>query len=155
MSSKIRPHFSQFVLPHTDYHPKINGHIKSKWQELWDIPENKLYRVKPRVGTVGGAAPRRRGDNVVLTRAHIGHTYLISVTLDVGFKTLRLLGNVGMKQYLRQTRMPCQPYVISMYRYVIVTPSNRSMYIHVSHSFHIVNLHHITDSSYNSLLVVM
>ncbi|KAJ8043743.1 hypothetical protein HOLleu_10977 [Holothuria leucospilota] len=45
--------------------------------ELWDsFPENKLYQVKPTVGTVGNAAPRKRRDDLVLIRAHIGHTYL-------------------------------------------------------------------------------
>ncbi|KAJ8050286.1 hypothetical protein HOLleu_03427 [Holothuria leucospilota] len=44
---------------------------------MWDpFPENKLYQVKPTVGTVGNAAPRKRRDDLVLTRARIGHTYL-------------------------------------------------------------------------------
>ncbi|KAJ8043486.1 hypothetical protein HOLleu_10590 [Holothuria leucospilota] len=64
-------------VPHTDYRPNINGYVKSKWQELWDsLPQNKLYQVKPTVGTVGNATPRKRRDDLVLTRARIGHTYL-------------------------------------------------------------------------------
>ncbi|KAJ8018548.1 hypothetical protein HOLleu_43398 [Holothuria leucospilota] len=48
-----------------------------KWQELWDsFPENKLYQVKPTVGSVDNGTPRKRRDDLVLTRARIGHTYL-------------------------------------------------------------------------------
>ena len=64
-------------LPHTDYRSNINGYAKSKWQELWDsFPENKLHQVKPTIGTLGNATPRKRRDDLVLTRARIGHTYL-------------------------------------------------------------------------------
>ena len=68
---------TNLYLPHTDYRPNINGFVKSKWQELWDsFPENKLYRVKPTVGTWGHTAPSKRRDDLVLSRARIGHTYL-------------------------------------------------------------------------------
>ncbi|KAJ8050098.1 hypothetical protein HOLleu_03168 [Holothuria leucospilota] len=68
---------TNLYIPHTDYRPQINCYIKSKWQELWDsFPENKLYRVKPTVETVSNAVPRKRRDDLVLTRARIGHTYL-------------------------------------------------------------------------------
>ena len=68
---------TNLYLPHTDYRPKINGYVKLKCQELWDtFPENKLHRIKPTVGTVGNAPPRKRRDDLVLTRARIGHTYL-------------------------------------------------------------------------------
>ncbi|KAJ8050234.1 hypothetical protein HOLleu_03357 [Holothuria leucospilota] len=68
---------TNIYLPHTDYRPKINGFVKSKWQELWDsFPENKLYQVKPRAGTRGHRSPSKRRDDIVLTRAHIAHTYL-------------------------------------------------------------------------------
>ncbi|KAJ8039096.1 hypothetical protein HOLleu_16714 [Holothuria leucospilota] len=64
-------------IPHTNYRLQINCYIKSKWQELWNsFPENKLYRVKPTVETVSNAVPRKRRDDLVLTRARIGHTYL-------------------------------------------------------------------------------
>ncbi|KAJ8049056.1 hypothetical protein HOLleu_01615 [Holothuria leucospilota] len=68
---------TNFYLPHTDCSPKINGFVKSKWQELWDsFPENKLYRVKPTVGTGRHGTSSKRRDDLVLTRARIGLTYL-------------------------------------------------------------------------------
>ena len=68
---------TDLYLPHTDYRPKINGFLKLKWQELWDsFPENKLYRIKQTVGAGGHGVPSKRRDDLVLTRARIGHTYL-------------------------------------------------------------------------------
>ncbi|KAJ8018750.1 hypothetical protein HOLleu_43071 [Holothuria leucospilota] len=68
---------TNIYLPYTDYRPKINGFVKSRWQELWDSsPENKLYQIRPTVGSGGHGAPSKRRDGIVLTRARIGHTYL-------------------------------------------------------------------------------
>ncbi|KAJ8050223.1 hypothetical protein HOLleu_03339 [Holothuria leucospilota] len=68
---------TNIYLPYTDYRPKINGFVKSRCQELWDSsPENKLYQIRPTVGSGGHGAPSKRRDDIVLTRARIGHTYL-------------------------------------------------------------------------------
>ncbi|KAJ8049727.1 hypothetical protein HOLleu_02602 [Holothuria leucospilota] len=76
---------TNLYLPHTDYRPNINGYVKSKWQELWDtFPENKLHRVKPTVLSVGNASLRKRRDDLVLTRARIGHSYLTHAYLFHG-----------------------------------------------------------------------
>ena len=76
---------TNLFLPHTDYRPKINGFVKSKWQELWDsFPENKLYRIKPTVSSGVHGVPSKRRDDLVLTRARIGHTYLTHAYLPHG-----------------------------------------------------------------------
>ena len=64
-------------IPYTDWRSKINIYIRNRWQGMWDIfPENKLHALQPTVGLACRSPLTRRRDDLVLTRARIGHTYL-------------------------------------------------------------------------------
>ena len=63
-------------IPHTDIKVEVNKYIKKQWQQLWDtFPDNKYYKIYPKVGenNVINILPRR--EEIVLARAKIGHTY--------------------------------------------------------------------------------
>ena len=64
-------------IPHSDYRQHIGAFIKSGWQSFWDEQiNNKLYKIKPHLGNWPPTPKIPRRDQLVLTRAHIGHTYL-------------------------------------------------------------------------------
>ena len=62
---------------HTDYKVNINTYIKDKWQTLWDtFPDNKLHSFQALIDSPNSNMLEKRRDDIVLTRARIGHTYL-------------------------------------------------------------------------------
>jgi len=63
-------------IPYTDLKININKYIQNKWQALWDsYPNNKLHTIQPIISHSITTLGKRRED-IVLTRARIGHTYL-------------------------------------------------------------------------------
>ena len=62
-------------LPYTDFKQGINLYVHQLWQLAWGVQvDNKLYSLRPRVGTNTLPFLSRR-DEVVLTRLRIGHTF--------------------------------------------------------------------------------
>ena len=71
-------------IPYTDLKVNITRYITNKWQEIWDtFPDNKLYAIQPEVTNTSITLDKRR-DDIVITRARIGHTYLTQVYLLKG-----------------------------------------------------------------------
>jgi len=67
---------TNITIPYTDLKINIKNYIQNKWQALWDsFPDNKLRSVEPNVTHSITTLDKRR-DDIVLTRARIGHTYL-------------------------------------------------------------------------------
>ena len=57
--------------------PRLNQYIFSTWQDDWNgAVANKLHSVKPVLGDWQSSYRQCRKDEVVLCRAHIGHTHL-------------------------------------------------------------------------------
>ena len=66
-----------FKIPHTDIKRSINIHIQNKWQNYWNnFPNNKLYKIKPKITKWENNQKINRKQDVILTRLRIGHTYL-------------------------------------------------------------------------------
>ena len=64
-------------IPFSDFRPGVGAHCRSLWQAQWDEEEaNKLRALQPTVGVWPGFSRERRREEVVLSRARIGHTYL-------------------------------------------------------------------------------
>ncbi len=63
-------------IPYSDLKININKYIQNKWQVLWDsFPDNKLHSIQQNVVHSIETLEKRR-DDIVITRARIGHTYL-------------------------------------------------------------------------------
>ena len=63
-------------IPYTDYKLVVNKTTFKKWQDHWDtLTNNKLRNIKPTIGEWNIKYKNRR-EQVVLTRLHIGHTYI-------------------------------------------------------------------------------
>ena len=68
---------SERNIPYTDLKTKINTYIKDKWQTSWNLnPQNKLYQHKPIIEPLNSLPLAKRREDIVLTRARIGHTHL-------------------------------------------------------------------------------
>ena len=64
-------------VPHTDFKLLIHSYIYAEWQSFWDEQvENKLHKVKPMLGPCTPIYDLSRRDQLVMSRARIGHTYL-------------------------------------------------------------------------------
>ena len=64
-------------IPYTDLKRNINMYIREKWQTLWDeFPNNKLYNIQPIVALGKYNFSGKRREEIVLARAHIGHSYI-------------------------------------------------------------------------------
>ena len=64
-------------IPYTDFKVNINNYIRTKWQTLWDtFPDNKLHTIQPKVGLAKNVFSGSRREDLVLTRARIGHAYI-------------------------------------------------------------------------------
>lgn len=63
-------------VPYTDFRAVASQFIRSSWQLDWDeLIDNKLQQISPKIGKHPNFYLSRR-DQLVLTRARIGHTYL-------------------------------------------------------------------------------
>ena len=68
---------SEARIPYTDLRSQIHKHIKKSWQDQWDeCPRNKLHAIQPILGEWRHSCREQRREEVVLTRARIGHTHL-------------------------------------------------------------------------------
>lgn len=66
-----------FKIPHTDMKRSINIYIQNKWQIYWNnFPNNKLYKIMPKITKLENNQKTNRKQDVILTRLKIGHTYL-------------------------------------------------------------------------------
>ena len=64
-------------VPYSDFKQSIYSSIQLQWQLDWnELIENKLNKIKPDLGGFisYGETPRR--DQIVFTRARLGHTYI-------------------------------------------------------------------------------
>ena len=65
-------------VPYNDFKHCISQYILSTWQGDWNgAVTNKLHYVRPVLGYWQSSYRRCRKDEIVLCRAHIGHTHLI------------------------------------------------------------------------------
>ena len=64
-------------VPYTDLKVNVNSVFKQKWQVQWNAcPNNKLFQINSTVGNYYSWTGLSRREEIVLTRARIGHTYL-------------------------------------------------------------------------------
>ena len=65
-------------IPYTDLKVNITRYFTNKWQEIWDtFPDNKLYAIQTEVTNTSITLDKRR-DDIVITRARIGHRFTYS-----------------------------------------------------------------------------
>ena len=65
-------------VPYTDLKVNVNSVFKQKWQAQWDVcPNNKLFQINPTVGDFYVWTGLSRTEEIVITRARIGHTYFM------------------------------------------------------------------------------
>ena len=63
-------------VPFTDFKVNVNSVFKEKWQAQWNAcPENKLFQINPTVGSFLRWTGLSRREEIVITRARIGHSY--------------------------------------------------------------------------------
>ena len=63
-------------VPYTDLKVNVNSVFKQKWQAQWNTcPDNKLFQINPTVGDFYVWTGLSRREEIVITRACIGHTY--------------------------------------------------------------------------------
>ena len=63
-------------VPYTDLKVNVNSVFKQKWQAQWNAcPDNKLFQINPTVGDFYVWTGLSRREEIVITRARIGHTY--------------------------------------------------------------------------------
>jgi hypothetical protein len=67
---------SNAKIPHTDFKPLISSHVKNFWQLCWNSDtNNKLFKIQPVIKSfVVNRLPR--GDEILIHRLRVGHTYL-------------------------------------------------------------------------------
>ena len=64
-------------VPHSDFKLLIHTYLYAEWQSFWDEQvDNKLHKVKPTIGCCTPINEMSRRDQLVMSRARIGHTYL-------------------------------------------------------------------------------
>ena len=64
-------------IPYSDFKPVANEFLWSSWQSHWSEQVcNKLFKIKPCLGIDRTMYPMSRREQIVLTRARIGHAYL-------------------------------------------------------------------------------
>lgn len=74
-------------LPFTDFKSLVKPFIKDKWQHYWAMPKprpNKLFEVKPLLGSWLHSSRKSRREEIVLARIRIGHTHLTHSYLRKG-----------------------------------------------------------------------
>ena len=75
--SALDKQVSACSIPYADHRPHIRQYIWEGWQQFWDEQvDNKLHNIKPRLGPWAPYYEISRRDQLVITRCHIGHTYL-------------------------------------------------------------------------------
>ena len=63
-------------VPYTDLKVNVNSVFKQKWQAQWNAcPDNKLFQINPTVGDFYVWTGLSCREEIVITRARIGHTY--------------------------------------------------------------------------------
>ena len=63
-------------VPYTDLKVNVNSVFKQKWQAQWNAcPDNKLFQINPTVGDFYVWTGLSHREEIVITRARIGHTY--------------------------------------------------------------------------------
>ena len=63
-------------VPYTDLKVNINRVFKQKWQAQWNVcADNKLFQINPTVGDFYVWMGLSCREEIVITRARIGHTY--------------------------------------------------------------------------------
>ena len=64
-------------VPYSDFKVLTNMYVKKLWQTEWErYPENKLYKVQPKVDDHIPSRGRNRREETILCRLHIGHAFL-------------------------------------------------------------------------------
>ena len=67
----------RMAVPYSDCKVLTNVYVKKLWQTEWEsYPENKLYKIQPKVDDPIPSHGRCRREETVLCRLHIGHTFL-------------------------------------------------------------------------------
>ena len=112
-------------IPYTDLKPRIYNLIFSKWQNQWDEePNNKLYKIKPKVRQVYPHSSRcSRREEVVLARARIGHTYITHSFLLKG-EQAPACNTCAVPLTVEHILIDCSDYAISRNKYFNVTTLN-------------------------------
>ena len=62
-------------VPYTDLRVNVNSVFKQKWQAQWNECPDKLFQINPTVGDFYVWTGLSRREEIVITRARIGHTY--------------------------------------------------------------------------------
>ena len=65
------------LIPFSDLKSRTNKYILELWQSEWDeFPENKLYKIFPKLKECIVCPRRNRKEETVMARLHIGHTFI-------------------------------------------------------------------------------
>ena len=65
------------TIPFSDFRHSVSNYIKNCWQNTWNTEtHNKLHNINPRIGQGVPLHSLSRREDVVMTRLHLGHTYL-------------------------------------------------------------------------------
>lgn len=65
------------LMPYSDLKPYIDGHIRHTWQTEWStLIGNKLHAIKPKISETKFKEVLSRGEETLLHRLRIGHTFL-------------------------------------------------------------------------------
>ncbi|XP_076314777.1 uncharacterized protein LOC143227153 [Tachypleus tridentatus] len=64
-------------IPHMDYGLVFKARLRANWQSSWsEQRDNKLFQIKPYIGLWPSSFRKVWKEEVVLTRLHIGHSFL-------------------------------------------------------------------------------
>ena len=67
----------RMAVPYSDFKVLTNVYVKKLWQTEWErYPENKLYKIQPKLDDPIPSHGRCRCEETVLYRLHVGHTFL-------------------------------------------------------------------------------
>ena len=66
----------RMAVPYSDFKVLTNVYVKKQWQTEWErYPENKLYKIQPKVHDPIPSPGRCRREETILWRLHIVHTF--------------------------------------------------------------------------------
>ena len=69
----------RMAVPYSDFKVLTNMYLKKLWQTEWErYPENKLYKIQPKVDDSIPSHGRCRRDETILCRLHIGYTFFFT-----------------------------------------------------------------------------
>ena len=93
---------SDEYIPFSDLKPRLNNYITGLWQNEWDnYPLNKLHKISPKINEFLKSFPSNRREETVLSRLHIGHSYMTHFFVVVERRRSSLLYSIQWVAFFR------------------------------------------------------